>query len=565
MKLKNLLTFLAVLVSFTFSFSQAKRTYEPFGFENFQAVWQHTVIDTSIVGQLEDVDPITGDSIWYDGFSHFNDLRYFRVAPVIDGDKIVIVELNGGNYDCQGAFIQCLDSKSGKVLWQTAYDLRTENRNEYPERAYINKYGQLEVLGHRKDNTYHVSFFWLHSLMTVRKYNINTGELEERTIVDENDTLAKRMIIPYSTFLANKAGSYLFPYDDGYQYFIQAFGYTNNILDNDSHIIDSTIIEYDKEPDIVLDRTFLTKDDNFKQIRFFSSDYYDFPDDPDTFGLSYSMYDRNFNLLKHKKFENEIKHCHDYYVSYVDQDYFVMTGINYENFGDDTLKYVSYSTFDKNADLVEEFTLKNDDGSPFRFNHKLYSGVVLKLKDEPGLLIVASTKKEDGFDYLVFFKSNGLGDYKKLKELKVTGKNHELILRDIMYLSNGEIMLKALDNNYDLVDNGYVMQADYATVYICFSTESLGIKTNTKDYVQKTSIKIYPNPVSDNLKAEFPENFTGILEIVDESGKSVYKQKVQNSQIQNIDVSDFASGVYYVKLINKIQKNIYSSKAFIVK
>ena len=559
MKIKNTLIVILIFSTISISLTQPNRTYKPFEFENFQPVWQHVVIDTSIIGNFDYFSSIYEDSIYYDGFSHFHGFDPHIVNPVIKDEKIIITELMGGNIKCQGAFIQCLDMESGEIIWQNLYDLRIENRNEYPERAFINKSGQFEILGHRRDASYPVVFYWLNSLMSVRKYNIETGELENRTIIKEDDTQTKKMIIPFTLFGSNIGGSYLYPYKNDYQYFIQNnIVYKNYILDTTSYVLDSNYTNFINEPKLAKNRTFLTEDDRFIQLQYASSRY--FYGDIDTFRLYYSLYDRNFNLLFNSRFDDKIKHCYNYHFSYTDKEYFILAGENYDPFKEDTLKYISYSMFNKNAELVEEFTLKNIDGSPFSFYHISYFGKSLKLINEPGMLIVASSKKEDGFNYLVFFKSSGNGDYEVLKEIKVTGQNHQIYPIDLMYIQGEDILLKALDINLDLDDDLY---QGFATVYIRLGAENLGLKTITEEYIQNKSFYIYPNPVLNNLIIEFKESFSGNIQLSDELGRIMMNLDLNNRMNINLDVSNFPKGVYFISVKDNNFHKKYKTSTFV--
>lgn len=84
------------------------------------------------------------------------------------------------------------------------------------------------------------------------------------------------------------------------------------------------------------------------------------------------------------------------------------------------------------------------------------------------------------------------------------------------------------------------------------------VKLNTAGMFLKT----YPNPVHDQLTVLFGNPFSkaSVLKITDLNGKQLYQQKYgkANSHLQQIDVSGFAKGTYFIQLItdtgNKITK-----------
>ncbi|MBQ3656486.1 MAG: T9SS type A sorting domain-containing protein [Bacteroidales bacterium] len=80
--------------------------------------------------------------------------------------------------------------------------------------------------------------------------------------------------------------------------------------------------------------------------------------------------------------------------------------------------------------------------------------------------------------------------------------------------------------------------------------------SDTKSLIkEKKVISLYPNPVSDFLEINFKD---GIYEVVltDFTGKRICQYKdVTNNLV--VDFSDCASGVYFIKVSDKIDGEIY--------
>jgi hypothetical protein len=82
---------------------------------------------------------------------------------------------------------------------------------------------------------------------------------------------------------------------------------------------------------------------------------------------------------------------------------------------------------------------------------------------------------------------------------------------------------------------------------------------------EKLSLKIFPNPASDNItiisKGTVPESYT--VSIMSIQGQEVLNLKTQNSKLKTIDVSGLSNGVYILCLQNEKEK--YTRKLIINK
>ncbi len=548
---------------------QEKKIYEPFNFENYIPIWKHTVIDTSLAGKFKEVNYSTGDSIFYDGFSHFYGTDIFQVDPVFYNNTIIVIEQFGSAIESQGAFIQCLNSKTGELIWESGYDLRNISQREYPSYAYINTSGQLEILGYREDSTVEPNPFgyWNHAKLTVRKYDPNTGELVERLIINEEDSLTADLW-PTSPLLSLGVKSEIYPYSDNeYQYIILSDTLKSFVLDSNSHIIDNVIYrnlihKYNVTVQTKMYRT--SKKENIVLMYYLAQGSYNFADSSEFYIMKI---DNDNNLLSEKDIRQDLKLTDNYtwlYNIFENDDYITFVGEKHVDIGDTTVPLMIYTVFDSNGRKIEEITLMDENGDPYLYgNYNARIGQVMKLKYEPGILIFVSELGADGYNYLNIFKTDGNGDYTKLKHIKITGKNHSLGLTGGYFTPEGDVVLKVLDFNTDFTD--YTNSSIYATVYMAFSAEDLNIKTDTDDEALiYRNLKLYPNPVKQILSIEFPDSFTGTLEIVDELGRKLKTQKVQNKVTQIIDVSNIKSGRYFINIMKDSGKTKYKTQSFVV-
>lgn len=72
------------------------------------------------------------------------------------------------------------------------------------------------------------------------------------------------------------------------------------------------------------------------------------------------------------------------------------------------------------------------------------------------------------------------------------------------------------------------------------------VKTSINE-IPNSSLKIYPNPVSNEMRISTNNEIMDRLEIIDMNGKIVFQQSI-NSVSKNVNVSDLTSGIYSVKI-----------------
>jgi hypothetical protein len=62
------------------------------------------------------------------------------------------------------------------------------------------------------------------------------------------------------------------------------------------------------------------------------------------------------------------------------------------------------------------------------------------------------------------------------------------------------------------------------------------------------NFKVYPNPVSDEVTISFPNSENIILEVYSVTGKRIFVKPVTGLDTITVNVSEYASGMYFVKL-----------------
>lgn len=104
------------------------------------------------------------------------------------------------------------------------------------------------------------------------------------------------------------------------------------------------------------------------------------------------------------------------------------------------------------------------------------------------------------------------------------------------------------------------------TMYVDGVTYTMGSTGITRVISEANNVSVYPNPASGSVNFELnrnekPENYE--LMIVDMNGRTLSTQQL-NSQITKMDISNYASGIYFYNLRN-VKNNKLENGKFIVK
>jgi hypothetical protein len=70
-----------------------------------------------------------------------------------------------------------------------------------------------------------------------------------------------------------------------------------------------------------------------------------------------------------------------------------------------------------------------------------------------------------------------------------------------------------------------------------------------------TSVNVYPNPVLDRLNVEFGKELTGVLMLVDITGRVIATFEVIKNKNVIIDIPELSSGIYGVVMPGVMLKN----------
>ena len=78
-------------------------------------------------------------------------------------------------------------------------------------------------------------------------------------------------------------------------------------------------------------------------------------------------------------------------------------------------------------------------------------------------------------------------------------------------------------------------------------------------------ISVFPNPASQNIYISTSHiESNALIQIIDLSGRIIYKKKIIDSDLHMINVSDIVSGMYYLNIVNPSNHSTYYESVVIL-
>ena len=127
----------------------------------------------------------------------------------------------------------------------------------------------------------------------------------------------------------------------------------------------------------------------------------------------------------------------------------------------------------------------------------------------------------------------------------------------IWYFNNNEI--SGENDSFIVVNQNGNYYCEAENMNFCSNTSNIITYTNSSvDEILKQKLTIYPNPTSGNIyiKSSY-YNYNDYINVYNAYGKLLLSKKVE-SNLTDIDISDFPSGIYLISYIN--ENNIIAKK-----
>lgn len=559
MKSKILVIILLLLT--TLVFGQIHRDpvvmYEPPEFLTHPPLWHHTIYDSTNIGYpIESVrDRFT------DGYNNITYIRPRTWKPVFDGHYMYAFTTTfGTTRTIFGAILYKMDIRTGEILWQTVFDNRTLDRQEYVQTIEL-KDNKVELVTMKrfsdtsKDVPFTYNVFGADSYVCVRTYDATIGTLLEYNCWDKTDQ--------YIAVVAPHSEEYriIRKRDDG------TFAYIDNRMLYDDYI-DLKIIRPDGKTKFFRRDTMYYPKEKYINFNYLSTSYtahkmmfldngnalvaynYEYFDDigrnlyPD---LSYiQVYDQDFNPIQRistGKFVNMFKEdIYDISILHADDQYFTLE-IN----RNDTKNYI-ISDYDMNIinmiDYAEDYFKPVIGYGMLEYTHKPYRITKTYGKQIPNEI-------PQFLDYSIY--ENNQWVHKFSQHL---GDNH--YLDEIKFLTEtpDHDILMCVD--HAVYDEDLKVACNETEMWMLIDGDLLGIKTATENIVKPSSVKVFPNPGSNWFMIESDQRMKS-LEVMDVFGVTRKPIHIDDFQYQ-LDLSSESSGMYFVRIIGDYGQTIAIQK-----
>ncbi len=120
------------------------------------------------------------------------------------------------------------------------------------------------------------------------------------------------------------------------------------------------------------------------------------------------------------------------------------------------------------------------------------------------------------------------------------------------YQANNDASYNGVWNVYPYFESGNIMINDRSGGFFLVRSSLL----NNNDFSAANIFAVYPNPASDELTIKSNGDVISSISIVDVVGKVLFAVANLNSEIENIDISSFSAGIYFVNINNNLTKKI---------
>ncbi|MCC7025521.1 MAG: T9SS type A sorting domain-containing protein [Saprospiraceae bacterium] len=497
-------------------------------FVGIQPKWAHTIIDSSAIGYKSRT-----------GMNYFTNI--IKGDFLIVGDDVYVIYVNIFD-DFSGSHIEKIDLNMGVKKWDAHFDLRTSDHREQTNDFFINEAGQLEVLGYQHDQDTFI-IVWNSGKFTVRKYDTLDGRLiyEYKAPLTDSTFPNFGVFFSYTNLVKLKDSMYAcyenFPHEEGFLKTKTVMNEYGKLIRRDSAVSKTRNGYYytDSYPPRYVNgdhsvQAFIKYKKKNKEL--FNTD---------SFQVQLEVFDENLNTLFNYDVTEKVDSSDKYDLFAPSQNHFIILSSErvQGNYDRERLE-----VFDKEGNLVEKIvynTLKND---PFG-----YITGVIKLKDEPGVLIMNFTNKgDDPYPKRhIFYKSDGSGNLRKLSEFMYRD-TFGGGLASIKVLDDGDLLMSALyrvgGRNSDRVIERCIISR--------WDGKEMGIVSGVTNKVKvKNEVIIYPNPADDQLFLKMDYDKSLSLYIFDDVGVMLNEQTFNPSLNKSIDIKNLPTGIYHIQLNEK--------------
>lgn len=509
--------------------------------------------DVSIAWQ----DIIENDSRFLNPEFEYNDLHFtFPGNSYLIDNKLISTYLIGLFW---GTLVTCHDIQTGEEMWQKSYTQDTQDFMESYVSAYHLGGDIVELVGTRHLLTEEIpQFLGIYGKPVKRQIDINTGETTTLIASDISDPESGQVLLGNTSVEPTPMGRL----DENSYLAFQEYGYLadeNDATDVDSFSIggiafdannnsiglgiDSNNFFY-KIPNKVNSVTLVSDIKNIDHqyvMAMFSrfNQPLSEPIDLSTFNSMLVFSDRLGNAQKVVDFTSEIGTATDgdLFINNNNQTMTVLASGLANATSDQGLDNTGRVQFDFEGNILDYQPQLVIDGITAS------SGTQMCVLDDGRAFYIFREKDALGRMYLYEF-NNGIYTLIKMFENELLAFAPTKLQYDESFGIIINIRVRnvypdgTFDRNFD-----YVIGVDNETLGLTTSTENL---TDTSD-----TMKIYPNPSTDQFTVDFEEAFSGQLRIFSMDGKLMDQLDIQQQIQLSVQTQDWFSGTYTLQFLSK--------------
>lgn len=519
------------LIVFIISKNNAQ-IFTPLEFENYTPLWTRISTTTKLPIDVQNYELEQG----------------FGNAPLIIYNNKLYNVYNIFNQYYDGYYLEAINLADGKLLWEDSYIGFQRNTRKVGLLPYIkDDVVELPIFAEFEPPDFPLYPIWIHAKAEKNSYDLNTGIKIDSTSNIITDPKAKELGTYYS-FIQNKFRSRLYTEGNNYRYLINKSLFNSNtlegliqyeslILSPKGLILDSIGLDITTKYPVSLNHLINLEDHSLFSFSISESGQ----DSTYVNQPYYHIFTRDLKILEQGDLSDKLpkSSVYSYTISYSDISNFNI--LTYQQFstGDNALQYIS--SFDRKGKLLETIDLRPLD----LVNNQKISNILqstLIYEDNNAKILFCVSKFEKGKNQFAFYKTDGNGGYKQVKNFVAKNDLKENIVIKKLYKIGENVLCLFNYIEHETQTN----PAPLWPCWIMFSGKDLEIKTNV--HIDKTSdnFDIYPNPLSNKLLIKNPNNNEGNLVIFDSFGKNVLSlNRIENE----INVQNFAPGIYFVKIL----------------
>ena len=529
--------------------SQEDCPYVSLKFGDVEPLWQHLVVDSTIIGYIDSNDIDSNETSFINGANHLFSLQ----ESLLFNGYIYSVTPSYFDADISGYVLEKINVETGVLEWKVITDNRTEE--------FDYKVMKLEVVNNEL-HTFGVSsaqsdysgilglvIGYEDSYYYKRVYHLETGALL-REMDPSNDNENAAIVHSEGHYNHNFFGEEIW---EEFEYADWIDGgplLTRKLIDtlgNDLGIRDTIRSDWEDtwssdNQSSVVNKFAKAENDTYLYIQEFIPK--EGVEGMPTYANA-TVYDADLNILNKVDL---IPLLGDSILLVTIREYTtdrIVLRVNYSSFFEH-----DYFFFDTNFNFIKKISKTHANeyvegpwflGNLIRPNDDMYFGTGVSLDDD--------------FSYLSFYKSNEEGTLDSIRRLYFEDLEWVASVQKYYIMDNGDYVI----NLYNGCKEDNVFTASYST-WLRISADEFVEPVSLSDYSDnKVEVSIYPNPTSDIVRMSWNKIKMNKIQVFDFQGHQLIKvNDVEDGQV-TLDLGNLSRGMYIVRLTSE-QGNIVSKR-----